>query len=294
MLDRDTEYAPQASDGYTSNHPSSTKELDDNPSYHQPQWSTSTTAPPYFEGEIPWADRQATGYLPQTELPHQVPQDDWNFAGESDAPDYDHHLANTRWAEWQCQTPSVENNREGARADGEQFQWTSASTQSGTGGLDFLNNDGGAEDVDDNREMSGTYIPNNVGSAELLAPHPSFQTLPPEGLDKVFFNGILSRERGHYEELDMDTSALLSRLQQPDRELQSHMEATMSYQTSSDSRDWTMPHYDMASAPQSLPPTEGQQQMEVFDAAPTYDFQYQVREDTPLVAQQTELESRSM
>jgi hypothetical protein len=295
MLDRDTGYAPQASDGYTSNYPSSTEELEDNSSYHQRQWGTSTTVQSYLEGGNPYADRQPMGDLPQTELSDAVSQHHWGSAGGLHARDYGDPLTSTIWSEWLGQTPSVvEPSRQGARSDGERIQWRSPSTHAGAGELDPLDNDGGGEDLDEDEEVSGTYASNYIGSRELVAPPSSFHTFHPEGSDNVFSHGVLSREHGHEEALDPYTNQLLSRLGQPDRGLQLHIGTTMGNPSNLDPQHWPIPDYEVASAPQPLQAIGGQQQMEVPGFGPTYSFQYEVIEDTSVVPRQTDFESRSM
>lgn len=287
MLDHHPEYVPLDSDGYTSNHPSNTGELEDSLGHHRLQWGTSTTFRPFFDNEVASAD-QRMGDLPPTELPDEVSQHHWDFAGRSDAQNYGHLDANISW------TPSVaEDSREGASADSDRLQWTSLSTRASLDKLDISNNDNGTEDLDENDEVIGTYASDYFGSAELFAPQPSLtaeHAVPHEGSNNVFSHGVLSREHGHEEALDPYTSQLLSRLGKPDRGLQSHMDTTMGYPTSLDPRDWAMSHYEMDNAPEPLQPRTGQQQMDVFDFAPANGFQYQIREDTPV--HQTDVESR--
>ena len=291
MLDHHPEYVPYAFDGYTSNHPSNTGELDDSSSHHRPQCGTSTTVQSYLEGSNAYADRQPMGDLPQTELSDAVSQHHWGSVARSAARNYGDPLAKMIWPDWPGQTPSVVEPRgQGARADGECIQWRSPSTHAGAGELDLLDNDGRGEEFDENEEVSGTYASIYIGSPEFLAPHSSFYTSPPEGSDNVFTNGVLDRDGGHHEALDPYTNELLSRLGQPDRGLQSHVETTMGNPTNLDPRDWAVPHYEMDNAPQPLQPRAGQQQMNVFDFAPADGFQYQISEDSPV--HQTEVESR--
>jgi hypothetical protein len=297
MFDRHPEYAPQASDGYTSNYPSSTEEFDDSSSHYQRQWGALTTVQPYLKGEIPFADQQM-GDLPQTDLPDEAPQHHYGSAGRLDARDYGHSVASTSWSEWQFQTPSgVEYSREGARADNERLQWTSLSTHASLGELDNFNNDDGAEDLDGVEEVNGMCSADYFGSSKLSTPEPSFtteNTLPAEGPDNVFLQGVLSREDGHHEALYPYTNQLLNRIEPLEHGFQPYMDATLDNPINSDHDDWSMPHNEMANAPQPSQDIGGQQQMEAPGIGPTNDFQYRVREDTPVFLRQTDFGSGSV
>ena len=291
MPDHHPGYVPAASDGYTSNHPSNTGELDDSPGYYRLQWGTSTTFRPFFDDEVASAD-QRMGDLPHTELPDEVSQHHGDFAGRSDAQNYGHLDANMSW------TPSVaEDSREGARADSERPQWTSPSTHASLGELDIFNNDEGAEYFDENDDVSGTYASDYVDSAELFAPQPLFTTehaVPPEGSGNVFSHGVLSRDHGHHEALGSYTTLLLHRIEPLEHGFRRDGEAATDNPTGPDRDSWTMQPHEMAGEPQPWQLIGGQQQMEFPGVGPMNDFQCEVREYTPVVQHPRDFESESM
>lgn len=296
MLDRDTGYAPRASDGYTSNYLSSTEELDDDSGYHQCQWGTSTTAQPYLEGNNPCVD-QPMGDALQTELFDEGSQQHWGSAGGSAATKYGHPVASMSLPEWQCQTPSVaEHSREGAQADDQRLQWKSPSTHAILGELDIFNNDDGTEYSDEDDEVIGTYASDYPGSAKLIAPQPLFTTghsLPPEGSGDVFFLGVLSREDDHQQALGTYTNRLLHRIDPLEHGLRSHVGAAMDNPTSSNPDNWSMPNYENTSAAQPWQPIGGQHQIEVPDVGSTDGSQCQAQRNTPVAVHQTGFDPRS-
>jgi hypothetical protein len=215
------------------------------------------------------------GDLLPTELPDEVSQHYWDFAGSSDAQNYGHFDANMSWA------PSVaEDSREGARANIERCQWTSPLTH----------------DFDENDEESGTYASDYVDNAELFAPQPLFTTehaVPPEGSDNVFSQCVLSREHGHHKALGSYTARLLHRIEPLKLGFRTDGEAATDNPTGPDRDNWPMQHYEMAGAPQPWQPIGGQQQMEVYGVGPTNEFQYEVIEYTPVVQHPPDFKSES-